>query len=296
MDKENVSAKVKDGASSVRIRTWTLTLAICVLLVFYFLVQVTTKSAINVVDFVFVCSLQIIAHCLYFPEGDLFGQRNTTFISNKNAYNTRATEINQNKKIARLRKYCQYDYEERKKRYILNECGALGITENELEILKHLSKKQIKKLTRYEFTSGDNEELSKFVFFSPLKRKRLFNLIFKSIPVEPNHADTILSAVGNDGTSAVQDSSIGYRAKSYTKRVLQSVLIGGVLAYIGYTVRDGVGITEVVQILMYLTSLFSTAVLSFSSGETCSKVYKSRFYIDLVNFIDAFNEWDSANA
>jgi hypothetical protein len=45
---------------------------------------------------------------------------------------------------------------------------------------------------------------------------------------------------------------------------------------------------------MYLTAFFSTAVLGFSSGENCSKIYKSRFYVDLVNFIDGFNEWDNS--
>ena len=48
---------------------------------------------------------------------------------------------------------------------------------------------------------------------------------------------------------------------------------------------------EITRIITCLVSMFSTAVLSYSTGETCSKVYKNRYYIDLVNFIDGFNEW-----
>ena len=120
-------------------------------------------------------------------------------------------------------------------------------------------------------------------------------MIFKELPVEPNHPETIMSAVENNGTKAVKDGSVAYKTHSYIRKALQAVVIGGIFAYIGYTVRDGIGIAEIAQIFMYLTSLFSTAVMSFSSGETCSKVYKSHFYVDLVNFIDGFNEWNGTH-
>lgn len=302
MAENKYSSLIKDRASTVRLRTWTLTLAIIVTLVFYFIVQVSTKQTINPVDFVFLCIVQIVTHCLYFPDGDLFGQKNQAFISNKSAYNEKASAINQQKKIARLRKYCQVEFEERKQRYILNECGAIDITLEELAILKQLNEKEIKTLKKYEFKynlkkeDGTIEESSKLVFFSRIKRKKLYNLIFRALPVEPNHPETIMSAVENNGAKAIRDGSIAYKTQSYIRKILTAVVIGGIFAYIGYTVRDGIGIAEIVQILMYLTSLFSTAVLSFSSGETCSKVYKSRFYVELVNFIDGFNEWDSTNS
>lgn len=292
---------IKDKASTIRLRTWTLTLAIIVTLVFYFIVQVSTKQSINPVDFVFLCIVQIITHCLYFPDGDLYGQKNQSFISNKSAYNEKASAINQQKKIAKLRKYCQIEFEERKQRYILNECGAIDITLEELAVLKQLNEKEIKNLKKYEFeylevkNDGTTEKNSKLVFFSRIKRKKLYNLIFKALPVEPNHPETIMSAVENNGAKAIRDGSISYKTQSYIRKIFTAVIIGGIFAYIGYTVRDGIGIAEIVQILMYLTSLFSTAVLSFTSGESCSKVYKSRFYVELVNFIDGFNEWDSQN-
>ena len=299
---ENKYAKtIKDKASTIRLRTWTLTLAVVITLVFYFLVQVSTKQAINPVDFVFLCIVQIIAHCLYFPDGYLYGQKNQSFIDNKTAYNEKASEINQHRRIGKLREYCKVEYEERKQRYILNECGAIDITIDELNILKQLGEKEIKHLKKYEFKymvtkeDGSQEEQAKLIFFSRVKRKKLYDLIFKELPVEPNHPETIMSAVENDGTKAVRDGSVAYKTFSYVRKILQAVVFGGIFAYIGYTVRDGFGIAEIVQIFMYLTSLFSTAVMSFSSGETCSKVYKSHFYVDLVNFIDGFNEWNGTH-
>lgn len=301
MAENKYTKTIKDRASTIRLRTWTLTLAITVTLVFYFLVQVSTKQAINPVDFVFLCIVQIITHCLYFPDGDLYGQKNQSFIDNKTAYNDKASEINQHRRIAKLREYCKVEYEERKQRYILNECGAIDITLDELNILKQLGEKEIKHLKKYEFKymvtteDGSQEEQSKLIFFSKVKRKKLYDLIFKELPVEPNHPETIMSAIENNGTKAVKDGSVAYKTHSYIRKILQAVVIGGIFAYIGYTVRDGIGIAEIVQIFMYLTSLFSTAVMSFSSGETCSKVYKSHFYVDLVNFIDGFNEWNGTH-
>lgn len=301
MAENKYTKTIKDRASTIRLRTWTLTLAITVTLVFYFLVQVSTKQIINPVDFVFLCIVQIITHCLYFPDGDLYGQKNQSFIDNKTAYNDKASEINQHRRIAKLREYCKVEYEDRKQRYILNECGAIDITLDELNILKQLGEKEIKHLKKYEFKymvtteDGSQEEQSKLIFFSKVKRKKLYDLIFKELPVEPNHPETIMSAVENNGTKAVKDGSVAYKTHSYIRKILQAVVIGGIFAYIGYTVRDGISIAEIVQILMYLTSLFSTAVMSFSSGETCSKVYKSHFYVDLVNFIDGFNEWNGTH-
>lgn len=284
----------KSRIVTIRIRTWTLTLAIIVSLVFYLLVNVTTKQAINWIDFLLLCSVQIIAHSLYFPDGDLFGQKDTAFISNKNAYNEKATDINQNKEIAQLRKYCKYEFEQRKQRYILNVLGEIGITEEEYEQLKQKTEKEIKEMKTFETKEiVDGEEKGRLIVFSKHKKKLLSNLLFKPLPIEENHPETIMSAVENDGNKAIKDGSISYKAHSYIRKVLMAVVVGGIFAYIGYTVKDGFGLAELVSICMYLTSLFTTAVMAFTSGETCSKVHKSHFYLDLANFIDGFNEWNS---
>ena len=135
----------KDRMETVRLRTWTLTLAIIVTLVFYFLVTVTTKQTINPIDFVLLFVVQIVINSIYFPDGDLFGQKDPTYIANRDAYNESANEISLNKKIVRLREYCKIEFEERKKRYILTECSAIGIESSEYETLKGLSEKRNKK-------------------------------------------------------------------------------------------------------------------------------------------------------
>ena len=284
----------KQRFETIRLRTWTLTLAILVSLALYIVVNVTTRQAINWVDFILLCSMQIIVHSLYFPDGDLFGQKDKAFISNKTAYNNKATKINEDKLIANLRKYCNVEFEERKQRYILNQCGLIGITLNELEILKQMSEKEILSLEKFEpIEMVDGQEKSKLMFFSKHKRKILYNLIFKPLPVEKNHPETIMSAVESNGNKAIRDGSIAYKLHSYIRKILTAVVVGGVFAYIGYTLRDGFGFAQVVQIAMYITTLFTTAVMAFTSGETCSKVHKSHFYLDLAIFIDGFNEWNS---
>jgi len=284
----------KQRLATIRLRTWTLTLAIIIALVFYILVTVVTKQAISWVDFVLLCTVQILCHSLYFPDGDLFGQKDEAYISNKDSYNEKASSINQNREIAKLREYCKVEFEERKQTYILNECGIIGITLEELNILKQKPEKEIKKLKSFETTEiVDGEKKTKIIVFSKFKRKKLQNLIFKPLPVEENHPETIMSAIETNGNKAIKDGSIAYKTHSYIRKIMQAVIVGGIFAYIGYTLRDGIGFAEIVQLVMYLTTLFTTAVISFSSGENCSRIYKSRFYLELSNFIDGFNEWNS---
>lgn len=278
---------------TVRMRTWTLTLAIIVSLIFYLIVNVTTRQAINWIDFILLCTMQIITHSLYFPDGDLFGQKDTAFINNKTAYNDKASDINLNKQISQLRKYCKVEFEERKHRYILTIIGEIGITEAEFESLKSKSEKEIKEMQFFETREGTKEgDDPHVIFFSKHKKKLLSKLLFKALPVEENHPETIMSAVENDGNKAIRDGSILYKAQSYIRKIFMAVIVGGIFAYIGYKVKDGFGWTEIVSICMYLTTLFTTAVMAFTSGETCSRVYKSHFYLDLANFIDCFNEWN----
>lgn len=293
-ESDNFKKATKQRVETIRLRTWTLTLAILISLALYLLVNVTTRQSINWIDFVLLCAMQIIVHSIYFPDGDLFGQKDTAFVSNKSAYNEKASDINEKKEIANLRKYCNYEFEERKSRYIANQCGLIGITLEELDVLKQKSEKDILELEKFETKEIVNgEEKSRLMFFSKHKRKILYNLIFKPIPVEKNHPETIMSAVENNGNKAIKDGSISYKAHSYIRKILTAVVVGGIFAYIGYTLRDGFGFAQVVQICMYITTLFTTAVMAFSSGETCSKVHKSHFYLDLANFIDGFNEWNS---
>lgn len=295
---ENYSKKLMNATGhrliTIRFRTWALTIAIIITLGFYLLVDVITKQTISLVDFILLVVVQIIVHSLYFPDGDLFGQKDKAFIANKSAYNEKATEINLNRQISKLREYCKFEFEERKKRYVVNQLGKLELTENEFELLKEKSEKDIKTLECFEFKEVVNgEEKSRLIFFSRHKRKILYNLLFKPLPVEENYPETIMSAVENNGNRAIRDGSIGYKVRAYIRRILKAVVVGGIFAYIGYKVKDGVGWAEIVSISMYLTTLFSTAVLSFSSGENCSRVYKSHFYLDLSNFIDGFNEWNN---
>ena len=284
----------KNRLTSIRARTCTLTILLIISLGFYLVVNATIKNSINVIDFILLCSMQIIVHSIYFPDGDLFGQKDKAFISNKTAYNEKATEINQKKEFSQLRKYCKLEYEERKQRYFLNTISKIGINEQEYKVLSEMSKKEIKALKTYEFKEIiTGEEKSRLIVFSKYKKKLLLELLFSPIPVEENFPETIIGAVETDGNKSIKDTSIEYRKKSYVRKIFLAIVVGGIFAYIGYTVKDGFGWGEIVSVCMYLTTMTTTAVTAFTSGETCSKIHKSHFYLDLANFIDSFNEWNS---
>lgn len=286
----NYKNAIGHKALSLRTRTWTLTLALAIALILYFAVQVVARDSINWIDFLFLLAIIMLSHSIYFPDGELFGQTGEVFTNNRTTYNGKASRINRLMIIGKLRNYCEIEYEERKAKYISNECGAVGITLDELELLKQKTKKEIKALEVWEVFEQDKEH-SKLIIFSKQNNRRLRKLLFRPIPVEKNNAETILSAVDNDMNKAIKDGSVTFKKKAFLRKFLMATLVGGLLAYIGYTFRDGFGFEQIVQIFIYLTSMFSTSVLAFNSGETCSKVHKNLFYVELANYIDGFFEW-----
>ena len=284
INKEEIKKGFNVRALSIRTRTWTLTLAIIIALAFYLILQSYFKENVDPIDLIVIASVGITIHCIYFPDGELYGQRDITYINNKHAYNIRASAINKNRKVKDLRKYCEYEYEQRKQKYILTQCGKIGIDLTDLEQLKLKSPEEIKKIEKFE-SDG------KIIFFTKQSRKRLYALIYKPLPVEENDPNTILSAAEMNYVYAVRDTSIKYKKMAYIKKSLLAVIIGTFLAYIGYTFQDGITLEKITRLFIYLVSIFITAVLSFSKGERCQKVYKNQFYIDLTIFIDGFFEW-----
>lgn len=290
----DTTKNVKTRTATIRLRTWTLTLAIIVALCFYLFVNVVFTNALNMVDFIIIVVLQLVLYSLYFPDGENFGQKDKSYLLNKQTYNLKATMVNQKHLIGRLREYCKIDFEQRKEEYIANECGYIGITTEELNKLRDKTPKQIMKLETWEVECVDKNgqpDGSKFLVFNKAKRRRLKKLLFHELPVEENHVETILSAVENLGHKAIRDESISFKKKSYITKFLKAVVIGGVLGYIGYTLRGGVGLAEIAQIATYICTMFTTAVMAFSSGEKCQKVFKNNFYVQLFNFLDGFFEW-----
>ena len=146
MDIKEEFGNVKLKTQSIRLRTLSLTVLIIFALCFYVVVNVTTNQSFNWVDFAFVCMIQIVSFGLYFSEGEVFGQKDKGYLSNKEAYNTSANEVNTNGEFSELREYCEYEYLERKNRYILNQCGLIGITPDELDMFKSMSEKEIKSI------------------------------------------------------------------------------------------------------------------------------------------------------
>lgn len=285
---EQTQEEVRKRISTLRIRTWTLTLALIVCIILFCLLQIIINQKIDWVTLIVIGSIQIIIYCLYFPDGDHFGSQDKSFILNKTAYNTKANKINSEHKNGYLREYCQYDFEERKKRYFEAELGKINITAEEFEELRKLSEKEIKNLKSFEFK---NEHGSKLVFFPRYKRKILVCLLFKPCPVQKNSPETIMSAIENNGSSSIKDGSLPYKIRSYTKIILKATVVAVFLAYIGFKISNGITLDTIIEMFFYILAIFATAIFAFGDGEKCSRLYKNNFYIELSNFIDSFNEW-----
>lgn len=279
---------IRERITSVRIRTLTLTIAIVIALIFYFLVVATTKTSISLIDFIVLTTTTIIMHFIYFPDGKLFGEKDKTFIANRDSYNKKANAINSEHKVGKLREFCKYDFIKRKNRYLENELGAIGITINEFEYFRSKDEKYIKSLKSIELDG-------RMIYFSKSKRKRLYALLFHKLPVEENTAETIMSAVENNGYNAIKNNSTRFDLVANITKILTAILVGAVFCYVGYKLRNGIDLTTIVTITMFATALFSTAVTSYTSGETSTKVFKSRFYLELSNFLDEFDDYCLTN-
>lgn len=294
MASENIYINgAKHRLQAVRLRTWIITFTILISLAFWIVLSVTTRDTISWIDFIMLCIVQTLGHFAYFPDGEAFGQTDKRYLANKENYNVLASKINSDDKYYRLRDYCSYEFEERKAQYINTMLGYVGITEKEFEEIKLMNERQIKDLKEFEITEKvKGEETKRLVHFNKHKRKILQDLIFKPLPVQRNEADTIVSGKETAITEKVADHSESEKKKTHGAKIVKIVLLGLLLAYITWNIRDGFGLSDVARLITYIGSLLITAIMSFTSGERIQKIYKTEFYIELAQFIERFYEWD----
>lgn len=270
--------------STIRLRTWTLTLTIVALLVLYIFVTLSMNDSINVIDFAITATIQIITHFAYFPDGERYGETDNLYIMARKTYNTNAARVTVDSTVAELKRYCDFDYEERKHKYIVDQCADIGIGIQEFEVLAKKSPKELKKIKKFE-NNGETFYITK------KRRKILLRLIYNKIPVEANNPDTILSAVDRDYTENIKDGSRPYRTKTHITKLIKAIVVGGVLAYIAYNLREGITFSAVVKSALFLGSMISTAVSSYISGEKSTREFRKKFYVELSVFIDKFFSW-----
>lgn len=289
---DNYKQEARRRIGAIRPRTWAVTIALAITLVFYFLMQATFKDAISIIDLIFLCATAFITHCLYYPDGELYGQKDPKYIANCKEYNKKANAINEQNVYEDLQEFCEYDFQKRTHEYIKREIAIIGITFEELEWFKLKDKKFIKKTNQFEVKSENGTKLLNII---GERKTRLMHLLFRKIPIEKNQPETIMSAVENSHSAKITDNSAKFKKRAYISKILISIIVGLIFSYVGYTIRDGITFAQITLICMFFTTILSTAVTSFGSGELSQKVYKTQFYIDLSLFISAFNEWLMAN-
>lgn len=284
MNTELGIAGAKQRAMALRVRTIVLTLVIIITLGFYLCVNAILRETISTIDFAILTFVQIVTHCLYFPDGEIYGSRNPILVGNRKSYNEKATLVNQKMQFNNLKKYSQVDFDNRKINYIETKLGYIGLTYDDYLYLKdHCSFNDLKK---------DSVEIEgKMLFLSKHKRRILKHILFTNIPIGYNNPETILSALDTDSSARITDKSRSFKIMAYVRKIFMAFVVGGFMAYIGYTVKDSFSITDVVRMLMYLTNILTTAILSYSSGEVCQKQYKNEYYVELALFLANFFEW-----
>lgn len=276
---------VQDRIKTVRLRAWTLSMTITALLVLYIFVTLSIKSTLDVVDFVLTASIQISTHFTYFPEGARYGAKDELFIAARNAYNENAARITSESTVDSLRDFCEFDYEEKKARYIADVCGGeIGISADEYAILSQKSEAELKKIETFE-------NKGKTFHFTKKRRKALLRLVYGKCPIERNNPDTVLSAVDRDYTRAIKDKSRTYNKAIAASRLFRSIFIGAFLAYIGYNLRDGLSLEAVIKSAVMLGSMIIAAISAYVAGERSTREFKKDFYVELSTFIDRFFSW-----
>ena len=268
----------------IRWRTWALTITTVILLVFYVFVTLVLENTLNVVDFILTAVMQISTHFAYFPDGERYGQEDALYIRARDEYNIHANAITAANAVSELRDFCDFDFEERKTRYITAVCGEIGLTLDEFHILKQKSREELAKIEKFE--SGEN-----IVYFTPHRRRVLIRLVFGKIPVRPNSPDIILSAVDRSFISPIKDESVNYKRVTHGIKLFRVIPVGLALAYIGYSMRSGINAAAIMKSCVFFGSMVFCAVSSFISGEKSSRVFKKQFYVELSTFIDKFSSW-----
>ena len=283
----------RNRVMSVRLRTLIVTSMMFGMLVLYCIVQLSLQQRINVIDMILIAIIQILSYSLYYPEGQLFGETNKTYSSNKKLYNQKANYVNNNQMQKILGEYCEYDFEKRKNEWYLNECGALGITVEELDDIKQqYSEKEIKRLESIKAIRKINDKDEEItIHFGRAQRKRMHALIFKPCPVEKNEADAILSACEIDRKKHITDGSLIDTSTKVKVFLLRAALMAAFIGYIGYSLREGFSFANIMQFFMFFGTMISTAVTAYSQGESNIKVYKNRYYVELSTFLDGMFEW-----
>lgn len=275
---------VKARIMTIRLRTWTLSVTILALLVLYIFVTLSIKAKIDWIDFVLTASIQISTHFAYFPDGERYGELDPLFITARKDYNDNAARITTESTVAALREFCDEDFEERKERYIADACGKIGISVDEYTALSQKSVQELSKIEKFEHGG-------KVLYFTKRRRKELIKIVYGKNPVKPNRPDTILSAVDRDYAEAIKDGSQFYRKAMHATRLFKSLVIGGILAYIGYNMREGLSFAAIIKSSVFVGSMITTAVSSYINGEKASREYKKKFYVELSVFIDKFFSW-----
>jgi hypothetical protein len=264
MNFDETKKMIKEELSTIRHRAWAFTGMLIVTIISYLIVNVFFKDALNIADVIIVLTFQIAVIAIWFPEGEAKGECTTAFISNRKNYNERAENIIVQGKIERLADYCEYEFLERCKNFKQSILSKFGLTIQNYQDVKTLTKKQIKTIRKME--------------------KQVFG-------IKPNNVRTIMCGVEIDYRGAISNGSDRAKKLAFINQFAVSLIFSTVLGYIGYSAHS-ISLEDVIRAFFYISLITYRLIAAYRHGYENITIRKNKFYVDLINFINCFWEWD----
>jgi hypothetical protein len=264
MNFDETKKMIRDELSTIRHRAWAFTGMLTITLISYLIISVFFKDTLNIADVIIALTLQMAVMAIWFPEGEAKGECTTVFISNRKTYNEKAETIITRGRIESLGEYCEYEFLERCKNFKQSVLTRLGLTVQNYKDTETLNKEQVKAISAMEK---------------------------KVLQIKPNNERTIMCGVEIDDTEAVGNSADRAKKLAFINQFVVSLVFSILLGYIGYTTHS-IGFEDIIRALFYICLIAYRLIAAYRQGYENITIRKNKFYVDLINFINCFWEWE----
>jgi len=296
--RDEIISRVKERGRLVSLSAWLSTTVVTIGIVAMVLLGVESKNSLDLVFFVMMLITQGIITFTWLPEGKSYGERNTLFNDTRTAYNGKVNQVFQKEISMELKEFCDYDFEVRKKNYIVRTLGKASLTLEDLERCRELPESDFydrvlfwKKFKKWEDKQFGEEEIT----YNRMQVKVLYMLIFKPLPVQPNNMETIIGGATVNDVKRISDTTSKFLNKYLGGKFGLVIAMSILTAYLGLRLAQGISLQAILQAIMLIIAAVTSLTSSFLTGERAITVNKRGYYVDASNFIDRFFEWHNKN-
>lgn len=216
--------------------------------------------------------LTILAIIFWLPSGKEYGAKDKTYISNKQAFDDKANAISKNQQFGKLDKFCTYKNEKRRYEKIVKMLNKVVL--------------DIDTLSRYKDVESVNadEKLNK------KQKKMLVHLLTKQVEVRELTSFQITTGIDDAKDENYHNSENLHQTLFMIRKIVFGIATSVFLASIIISAKK-VGIAEITQLCLWLTSIIMNIFFSFLKGIKLIRVDRNRYYIKMANLLSEFDEW-----